>query len=86
VPLSVDLTLGRHDGSVSETPERWTIEHFSQANPSGAGQASVPDLLRRVAGSLDALGEVEVHDVVLHTEIDDDGQPSPTITVYFNRA
>jgi hypothetical protein len=71
---------------VSENPEAWTIEHFSQANPAGEGQANVPNLLRRVATSLDALGDIEVQDVVLHSEIDDDGQPSPSITVYFSRA
>lgn len=71
---------------MSESRERWTIEHLSQANPAGEGQESVPNLLRRVAETLDALGEVEVQDLVLHAETNDDGEPWPTVTVYFSRA
>jgi hypothetical protein len=50
----------------------WTVEHFSQANPAGEGQGDVPALLRRVADSIDALGEIEVQDLVLHTHTDFD--------------
>ena len=64
----------------------WTVEHFSQSNPKGSkGQGSVPTLLRRVAKSIDALGEVQVQDVVLHVDIDDEGRDWPTMTVYFHR-
>jgi hypothetical protein len=62
----------------------WTIEHFSQANPRGAGQDEVPALLRRVADSIDALGAVDVQDLVMHVEITDDGN-WPSLTVYFHR-
>jgi len=62
----------------------WTIEHFSQANPSGPGQADVPALLRRVADSIEALGEVDVQDLVLHTEVTEDGDWH-SLTVYFHR-
>jgi hypothetical protein len=62
----------------------WTIERFSQANPRGAGQGDVPSLLRRVADSIDALGVVDVQDLVMHTEIADDGD-WPSLTVYFHR-
>jgi len=61
----------------------WTVEHFSQANPVGKGQGDVPALLRRVADSIDALGEVEVQDLVMHTEITEDGD-WPSLTVYFH--
>ncbi len=47
-------------------PETSTIEHFSQANPAGSGQADVPTLLRRVAETLERLGPVEVQDIVFH--------------------
>jgi len=63
----------------------WTINHFSQANPEGAGQADVAALLRRVAGSLDSLGSIEVQDLVLHTEVTADG-PWHSITVYYTAA
>ena len=59
------------------------MEHFSQANPVGKGQGDVPALLRRVADSIDALGEVEVQDLVMHTEITEDGD-WPSLTVYFH--
>jgi hypothetical protein len=63
----------------------WTVEHFSQANPAGESQGDVPALLRRVADSIDALGEVEVQDLVLHTEVTE-GRDWHSLTVYFHRA
>ncbi|MFE9097259.1 hypothetical protein [Streptomyces sp. NPDC007264] len=65
--------------------ESWTVRHFSQANPAGAGQDDVPALLRRVADTLEGLGPVEVQDVVMHTEITADGL-WPSLTVYFHKA
>jgi hypothetical protein len=61
----------------------WTINHFSQANPAGSHQGDVPALLRRVADSLEALGAVEVQDLVLHHEITADG-PWQSVTVYYH--
>jgi hypothetical protein len=61
----------------------WTVEHFSQANPAGKSQGDVPALLRRVADSIDALGEVEVQDLVMHTEVTEHGN-WPSLTVYFH--
>ncbi len=66
--------------------DRWTVEHFSQANPAGDGQENVPALMRRVADSIDGLGVVHVQDVVFHSELDDDGRDWPTMTVYFYRS
>ncbi|WP_214325181.1 hypothetical protein [Nonomuraea sediminis] len=65
-------------------PEKidWTMRHFAQANPEGSGQGDVPSLLRRVADSIEALGDVEVHDLIMHTEITTEGS-RPSITVYF---
>ena len=63
---------------------RWTVEHFSQANPEGDGQGDVPALLRRVADSVADLGSVDVQDVVFHAEMDD-GEDRPHMTVYFHR-
>jgi hypothetical protein len=60
----------------------WTMRHFSQANPEGPGQGDVPALLRRVAESIEDLGNIEVHDVIMHTEITADG-PWHSLAVYF---
>jgi hypothetical protein len=62
---------------------KWTINHFSQANPEGAAQGDVPALLRRVAESLDALGPIRVQDLVFHNEITADG-PWYSVTVYYH--
>jgi hypothetical protein len=62
----------------------WAVEHFSQANPAGKDQGDVPALLRRVAGSIEALGEVEVEDLVMHTEVTENGDWH-SLTVYFHR-
>lgn len=61
-----------------------TAEHFSQANPAGPGQDNIPSLLRRVAESVEAIGSVEVQDLILHTEVTDRG-PWYSLTVYFQR-
>ena len=61
----------------------WTAKHFSQANPRGRGQGNVPRLLRCVAKTLADLGEIEVQDLVMHTEITPDGA-WPSVTVYYH--
>ena len=61
----------------------WVINHFSRSNPDGAGQGDVAALLRRVAESLDALGDVDVQDVVFHSEVTE-GEDDLTMTVYYH--
>lgn len=68
---------------MTKPSEAWTSRHFSQANPVGPGQDNVAALLRRVADSVESLGPVEVHDLVLHTEITPDGGWH-SITVYYS--
>jgi hypothetical protein len=63
----------------------WAVEHFSQASPAGADQGDVPALLRRAADSIDALGEVEVQDLVMHTEVTENGDWH-SLTVCFHRS
>ncbi|OHV41509.1 hypothetical protein BCD49_00690 [Pseudofrankia sp. EUN1h] len=63
----------------------WSVYHFSQSNPKGAGQGDISALLRRVADSIDALGEVDVQDLMMHTEVTADGDWH-SITVYYERA
>lgn len=60
------------------------MHHFTQNNPEGIGQDSVPALLRRVATTIEGLGQVEVYDLIMHNEITDDGANWPSITVYFD--
>lgn len=61
----------------------WTINHFSQSNPVGVGQGDVAALLRRVARTIDDLGDVTVQDVTF-TSRPDDGEDDLTMTVYFH--
>ena len=63
--------------------DNWTISHFSKANPEGPGQSDVAALLRSIASSLDELGDVEVQDIVFHSELED-GEDRPTMTVYYH--
>ncbi|MGV9765593.1 MULTISPECIES: hypothetical protein [Micromonospora] len=64
-------------------PRSWTIKHFSQANPVGPGQDSVPALLRRIADSIEQRPGIEVQDVVVQNEITADGDWW-SATVYFH--
>ena len=63
---------------------RWTANHFSQANQAGQDQGDVPALLRRVADTIDGLGEVEILDLVMHNAVTSEGD-WPSITVYFKQ-
>ncbi|MFG2167856.1 hypothetical protein [Micromonospora chersina] len=64
-------------------PESWTIKHFSQANPVGLGQDSLPALLRLIAGSIEQRPGIEVQDVIQHSEVTADGNWWPA-TLYFH--
>jgi hypothetical protein len=64
--------------------DRWTAYHFSQANPDSEGKGDVPALLRRVADTIEELGEVQVSDLVMHSEVTAEGI-WPSLTVYYER-
>jgi len=64
--------------------DEWTALHFSQSNPAGAGQGDVAALLRRVADSLDGLGDVTVQDITFHSNVTD-GEDDLAMTVYYLR-
>jgi hypothetical protein len=68
----------------SDDHEEWTIFHFSQSNPNGSGQGDVPALLRRVADSIEALGDVTVEDITFSSE-PTGGERDLTMTVYYDR-
>ena len=63
---------------------RWTILHFSQSNPSGAGQGDVAALLRRVADSIERYGDIDVADITFHTAATE-GEDDLTMTVYYHQ-
>ncbi|GAB3143309.1 hypothetical protein GCM10027258_30080 [Amycolatopsis stemonae] len=62
----------------------WTVEHFSQSNPAGPGQGDVAALLRRVADTLDELGDVQVQDIAFASAATE-GEDDLTMTVYYDR-
>ncbi len=65
-------------------PDLGTVQHFAQANPKGSGQDDVASLLRRAAETIATLGAIQVQDLVLHTEVTEDG-PWPSLVVYYVR-
>jgi hypothetical protein len=65
-------------------PSEWTVSHFTLSNPSGPGQGDVAALLRRVADSIDRLGDVQIRDITFRSDITD-GEDDLRLTVYFNQ-
>jgi hypothetical protein len=63
--------------------KQWTISHFSQSNPAGADQGDVGALLRRVADSIDGLGDVTVEGITFHADPTADADEL-TMTVYYH--
>jgi len=59
------------------------IHHLSRANARGPHQGDVPGMLRRVAESIEALGNVTVQDITFENEVTDEGL-WPSMTVYFH--
>jgi hypothetical protein len=58
-----------------------TIHNFGQMNPAGEGQGDVPALLRRVADTIEGLGEVDVQDMTFQLEVTD-GEDRVGLNVY----
>jgi hypothetical protein len=67
---------------VAGAPEHWQSRSFTLANPKGRRQGDLPRLLRSVAQELEAIGGVEVYDLVMHTETTSRG-PWYSVTVYY---
>jgi hypothetical protein len=65
-------------------PSEWTVSHFTQSNPRGPGQGDVAALLRRVADSIDRLGDVQIRDITFRSDITD-AEDDLRLTVYFNQ-
>ena len=69
----------------SDTGRDYTIFHFSQSNPKGRDQGNVPRLLRGVAKTIAEKGDITVQDITFHTELDDEAEWWPALTVYYSR-
>jgi hypothetical protein len=67
-----------------QTRDEYTIFNFAQSNPSGERQGLVPALLRRVADSIEALGDVQVQDITFHSEVTGE-EDDLTMIVYYHR-
>jgi hypothetical protein len=67
-----------------QTRDEYTILNFAQSNPSGEGQGLVPALLRRVADSIEGLGDVQVQDITFHSEVTGE-EDDLTMIVYYHR-
>jgi hypothetical protein len=61
-----------------------TSLHFSQSNPDGDGQGDVAALLRRVADTIDGLGDRQVEDLTFNSEVTG-GEDDLTVTVYYQQ-
>lgn len=66
-----------HD--VVEPSGSLAVRQSSLTNPTGVHEHDVPSLLRRVADALDALGPVEVVDILFRPEQDVDGRPEVVV-------
>jgi hypothetical protein len=62
----------------------WTVAHFSQSNGEDPGRGDVAALLRRVADTLDELGDVQVQDIAFASEVTA-GEDDLRMTVYYHR-
>jgi hypothetical protein len=58
--------------------------HFSQNNPQGPGQGNVAALLRRVADTIDDLGDIEIYDITFSSSVTED-EDELTMVVYYDR-
>lgn len=62
----------------------YSCQHFSINNPMGEGQDDVPRLLRRVAETIEDLGQIEPRHLIMDIEVTEDGF-LPVITFYYDR-
>jgi hypothetical protein len=57
---------------------------FSQSNPDGIGQGNVAALLRRLATTIDSLGDIDIHDITFASSPTAD-EDDLHMTVYYSR-
>ncbi len=62
--------------------KEWKANYFAQSNPDGPGQGDAAALLRRVADTLDSLGDVTVLDITFWSDVTG-GEDDLTMAVYY---
>jgi RNase P/RNase MRP subunit POP5 len=73
------------DNEIEADPrDKWTAFHFSLSNPTGVDQGDVARLLRASADQLDALGDVQVADIIF-TSAPTEGEDDLSLTIYYHR-
>lgn len=68
----------------TDARDRWSCFHFSQSNPEGRGQGDAAALLRRVADSIDELGDIWVQDIG-YQAAQTGGEEALSMTIYYVR-
>jgi hypothetical protein len=68
----------------ADSRDKWSAFHFSLSNPAGPGQGDVARLLRITADHLEALGDVQVADIVFSSEPTAD-EDDLRFTIYYYR-
>jgi hypothetical protein len=68
---------------MSPRREKFQMWHFAKANPVGPDRENVPVLLRRVADSIEELGDVDISDICFHNDFDIGGEPNVHMVVYY---
>jgi len=61
----------------------WAVRTFSRSNPAGDGQGDVAALLRRIADTIESLGDVDVRDITFCSEVTG-AEDDLTMTVYYD--
>ena len=61
-----------------------TVSSFSQSLPLGDNQGNVPALMRHVAKTIETLGEVDILDIIMHSDIEN-SEDWPSFTVYYSK-
>lgn len=62
--------------------EHWKLFSFAQSNPDGTGQGNVPALLRRVADTVESLGDTDVVDITF-LSLETADEDNLLMTVYY---
>jgi hypothetical protein len=62
----------------------YTCLHFSTNNPFGDEQDDLPRLLRNVADTIEALGDIQPMNLIMDVEVNEHGF-LPVVTFYYDR-
>jgi hypothetical protein len=71
------------DSANMSAGSRWTVNHVSQSNPTGPGQGDVAALLRRLADTVEQLGDGVIEDLTF-ASTPTSGERDLRMTVYYH--